>query len=97
MRLKQNEINIIKSNILKYIYDAKIILFGSRVYDDKKGGDIDIFVETKQQVDLKQQIKILADLEINGIVRKVDILLKTPTTKEQQIFKTIYQEGIVLW
>lgn len=96
MRLKQNEINIIKSNILKYIYDAKIILFGSRVYDDKKGGDIDIFVETKQQVDLKQQIKILADLEINGIVRKVDILLKTPTTKEQQIFKTIYQEGIVL-
>lgn len=96
MRLKQNEINIIKSNILKYIHDAKIILFGSRVYDDKRGGDIDIFVETKQQIGLKQQIKILADLEINGINRKVDMILKTPTTKEQSIFKTIYQEGIVL-
>lgn len=96
MRLKQNEINIIKSNILKYIHDAKIILFGSRVYDNKKGGDIDIFVETKQKVSLKQQIKILADLEINGIHRKVDMILKTPTTKEQSIFKTIYQEGIVL-
>ena len=96
MRLKQNEINIIKSNILKYIHDAKIILFGSRVYDDKRGGDIDIFVETKQQIGLKQQIKILADLEINGINRKVDMILKTPNTKEQSIFKTIYQERIVL-
>ncbi len=96
MRLKQNEIEIIKSNILKYIYDAKIILFGSRVYDEKKGGDIDIFVETKQKVDLKQQIKILSDLEINGINRKIDMIFKTPTTKKQTIFKTIYKEGIVL-
>lgn len=96
MRLKQNEVNVIKSNILKYIKDAKIILFGSRVYDDKRGGDIDIFVETKQQVDLKKQIQILTDLEISGISRKVDMILKTPTTKEQSIFKTIYQEGIIL-
>jgi len=96
MRLKQNEVNIIKSSILKYIEDAKIILFGSRVDDTKKGGDIDIFIETKHQVSLKQQIKILTDLEINGISRKVDIVLKTPTTKNQAIFKTIYQEGIVL-
>ena len=96
MRLKQNEIDIIKSNILKYICDAKIILFGSRVDDNKKGGDIDIFVETKQQVGLRQQIKILTDLEINGISRKVDMILKTPTTKEQPIFKTIYKDGIIL-
>jgi len=52
VRLKPNEIDILKSNILKHITDAKIILFGSRIYDEKKGGDIDIFVETKQQVNL---------------------------------------------
>jgi predicted nucleotidyltransferase len=96
MRLSQEEINIIKSNILKYIQDAKIILFGSRVYDYKKGGDIDIFVETNKNVSLKQQIKILVELELKGIGRKVDMIFKTPTTKEQQIFRTIYKEGIVL-
>jgi predicted nucleotidyltransferase len=96
MRLKQNEINILKSNILKHIQDAKIILFGSRIYDDKKGGDIDIFVETGRQVNLKQQIKILTDIRMNGCDRKVDMVLKTPTTKDQPIFQTIYQEGIVL-
>ncbi len=96
MRLKQNEIDILKSNILKQITDAKIILFGSRVDDTKKGGDIDIFVETGQQVSLKQQIKILTDIEMGGIGRKVDMIVKTPTTKDQPIFQTIYQKGIVL-
>lgn len=96
LRLKPNEINIIKTSILKYFQDAKIILFGSRVYDDKKGGDIDILVETENSVSLKQQIKILVDIEMDGIGRKVDMIFKTPTTKNQQIFQNIYKEGIVL-
>lgn len=96
MRLKPNEINILKTSIYKYIKDAKIILFGSRVYDYKKGGDIDILIETNHQVNLKEQIKILTDIQLNGVYRKVDLLFKTPYIKEQSIFKTIYQEGIVL-
>lgn len=96
MRLKQSEVEVIKHTILKYISDAKIILFGSRVDDTKRGGDIDIFIETQDFVTLKQQIKIMTDLEINGIGRKVDMVFKTPTTKQQSIFETIYQEGIVL-
>jgi len=96
VRLKPNEINILKSTINNYIKDAKIILFGSRVYDYKKGGDIDILVETNYQVTLKEQIKILTDIQLNGISRKVDLLFKTPYVKEQSIFKTINKEGIVL-
>lgn len=96
MRLKPNEINILKSSIHNYIKDAKIILFGSRVYDYKKGGDIDILVETNHQITLEEQIKILTDIQLNGIYRKVDLLFKTPYVKEQSIFKTIDEEGIVL-
>ena len=96
MRLSHNEIEIIKTNILKYIQDAKIILFGSRTDDHKKGGDIDICIETMQYVSLKEQIKILADIELSGVMRKVDLILKMPNSKEQQIFKTIASEGIVL-
>lgn len=96
MRLKPNEIDIVKSSILKRIHDAKIILFGSRVYDDKKGGDIDIFVETEQEVNLKQQIEILTDIRMNGCERTVDMIFKTPTTKDQPIFHTIYKNGLAL-
>lgn len=42
--------------------DAKIILFGSRVDDSKKGGDIDIYVETEQNIDVSTQVKILASI-----------------------------------
>jgi predicted nucleotidyltransferase len=96
MRLLKEEASIIKKTILKYIKDAKIILFGSRVDDNKRGGDIDIFVQTNQEVTLKEQIKILTDIEMNGVLRKVDLVLKTPTSKEQPIFKTAIQEGVLL-
>ena len=75
MRLLKEEASIIKTTILRYIKDAKIILFGSRVDDNKRGGDIDIFVQTNQEVTLKEQIKILTDIEMNGVLRKVDLVL----------------------
>ncbi len=96
MRVTYKEINIIKNTILKYISDAKIVLFGSRVDDNKRGGDIDIFVETKQNITLKEQITILAKIEWLGVERKVDLIIKTPDSKEQHIFNTIKEEGILL-
>jgi len=96
MRLTNKQVDIIKATIVKYISDAKIILFGSRVDDSKKGGDIDLFVETKQNIKLRSEIKILTELELCGILRKVDLLIKTPYKKEQNIYKTIYQQGIIL-
>lgn len=96
MRVLESEIKIIKNSIYKYISDAKIILFGSRIDDTKKGGDIDIFVQTNNEISLKEQIKILTEIELNGIMRKVDLVLQTPNSKELSIFATAKKEGIVL-
>lgn len=96
MRLSHQNILVLKETISKYINDPKIILFGSRVDDNRKGGDIDILVETKENIELKTQIKILAECEIQGIHRKIDMIFKTPFKKEQSIFKTAIKEGIVL-
>lgn len=96
MRISKNDLKTLKSTIKKHIYDAEIILFGSRIDDNRKGGDIDIFVETKYNITLKDELKILSELEKNGISRKVDLIIKTPFKKEQSIFKTILKEGIHL-
>jgi len=96
MRLDKHEIQIIKSNILSLVKDADIMLFGSRVDDTKKGGDIDIFVQTKQKISIKDEIEILSGIEANGIERKVDLVFKTPYKKEQAIFQTALKEGIHL-
>lgn len=96
MRLTHQEIAIIKSTISNALTNSTIILFGSRVYDDKKGGDIDLLIQTNHTVDIKQQIKILAEMELKGIARKVDLLFQTPFSKEQSIVKTALKEGIIL-
>ncbi|MCK5524552.1 MAG: nucleotidyltransferase domain-containing protein [Thiomargarita sp.] len=44
MRVLIQEINIIRNNILKFDKEAQVYLFGSRVDDNKKGGDIDILI-----------------------------------------------------
>lgn len=96
MRLTPQETQKIKDNIIKYIDDAIIILFGSRTDDNKKGGDIDLFVQTKQNIPLSKKINILTDIELSGISRKIDLVLKTPSVKEQPIHKTAIKEGILL-
>ena len=96
MRLLQNEVSMIKNNILDHIQDAKIILFGSRVDDNKKGGDIDILIESKQNISIEKQIKILASIELSGLSRKVDLVIKTPYVQHQSIFTEAIKNGIVL-
>ncbi len=74
MRMSEEDIFIIKSTILKYIQNAKIILFGSRIDDNKKGGDIYILIQTDENVSLKQELRILAEIELKGLRRKLDLL-----------------------
>lgn len=60
MRLSNEERTIIKTAVLQHDPNAKVYLFGSRVHDHKKGGDIDllIFSDTLNFLD-KGRIKSL--------------------------------------
>jgi predicted nucleotidyltransferase len=44
MRLTQNEKDSIKKTFLEVFGEGEIYLFGSRVDDSKRGGDIDLFI-----------------------------------------------------
>jgi predicted nucleotidyltransferase len=44
MRIEKDKINFLKTEIEKYLPDFKLYLFGSRVDDKKKGGDIDLLI-----------------------------------------------------
>jgi len=96
MRLTSKDRGIIKSVILDILDGAEIILFGSRLIDDKRGGDIDLLVRTRSAISLNQKIKILGQLELKGIKRKVDLLVQTPETPHQSIISQALKNGVVL-
>lgn len=80
MRLRENEITIIKDTIKNYLDDAIIYLFGSRIDDTKKGGDIDLFV-ISQNSSYEAKLKVSSKLEYL-LNKPVDIILHKDFSKE---------------
>jgi len=81
MRLTQSEITLIKDTIKKYINDAKIYIFGSRLDDSKKGGDIDIFIITDKKVTLQIETKIKFFLE-EELLKPIDLVFHRDFERE---------------
>lgn len=48
MRLSAEEIKILKMSLNKISSEAKLYLFGSRISESAKGGDIDLLVVSKR-------------------------------------------------
>ena len=68
MRLNDHEINAIKQSAREaFGGSVKVYLFGSMVFDDKKGGDIDLYIETEDTRNVyDNKIKFLVALESKG-------------------------------
>jgi predicted nucleotidyltransferase len=73
MRLSNREIIIIKKIITDIFGESTIYLFGSRLDNSKKGGDIDLFIITKDS-SLEQKIEAIVKLE-RALCKPVDIVL----------------------
>ena len=56
MRLHKKEIKVLKSTLATLSCDAKLYLFGSRVDDNTRGGDIDLLIVSNK---LKKRFKSL--------------------------------------
>lgn len=97
VRLSNEELNIIKQTAQEIFgKDVKVYLFGSRANPDRKGGDIDIFIETEKNVSIKDEISFLSTIEIKGVERKVDLVVKAPNKKEKPIFKLAKETGVLI-
>ncbi len=100
MRLNQWEIQIIKSTVREILKDnTKIWLFGSRVDDNKRGGDIDLLIETNPPlIDNRWRIEARIDLALQRALgeQKIDIILHTVDEKMQLIHQIAKQKGIRL-
>ncbi len=77
--------------------NIKMYLFGSRVDDTKKGGDIDLFIESEKDISLQKEVKFLKDVYKYVTQRKVDLIIKIPSKSERSIHQKARMEGIQLF
>ncbi len=97
MRLSNLYIDKIKEATVKYFgEESKVYLFGSRVNDDKRGGDIDLYVETNLTSEiLENKLKMLSFLHKNLGEQKIDIVINN-NTDDLLIYQVAKKEGILL-
>lgn len=89
MRLTQTEITMIKKAFHEIFGNGKIYLFGSRVDDSLRGGDIDLFVDTVTTNRLQKKIKFLSVLKQKIGDQKIDVVISRDHTRliEQEALK----------
>jgi predicted nucleotidyltransferase len=94
MRLTPAQINTIKSTATAVLgAGSQVTLFGSRVHDDQKGGDVDLYVETHQP-ELMKKIRCKVSLQ-DQLDMPVDLIVK-PYGDRSPIAMIAKQEGILL-
>ncbi len=93
MRLRELEKKSIVKAIKAFDQEAKIYLFGSRVDDNRRGGDIDLLIVTdKLTFDDKLSIKKKIFCEIED--QKIDIIISR--NESEPFVRKIFDQGAQL-
>lgn len=99
MRLSAEQIIAIRKSASQLAGDAaRVWLFGSRVRDHERGGDVDLMLEVDQVVPdpahLAAQLAAQVSRGMHG--RKVDVLIKAPNLMHLPIHAIALAEGVRL-
>ena len=100
MRINDQQRLILKQTLLKYFGSASLLqLFGSRVSDASKGGDIDIYIEPEiTQPDEIVEAKLCALVELHKLLgdQKIDLVINRKIGKQLPIYEIAKQSGVLL-
>ncbi len=99
MRLSPHQIAAIRASAFEVFgQGAQVWLFGSRVDDSRRGGDIDLLIRpaaTHAQPSLASKIRFLGKLERQLGERKVDVIIEA-TGDTRPIVQVAHQTGVML-
>ncbi len=100
MRLSSKEVAAIKtafSNIFPR-EDYTLYLFGSRVHDDRKGGDIDLLVVTSaayRELFVNSKAKVRLKIFENIPEQRIDITVAMPEELQTDVFLQSIREDLI--
>jgi predicted nucleotidyltransferase len=99
MRLSTEERLALKAHFLHELgADCEVLLFGSRVDDSQRGGDVDLLVRSPRPLQgrawLAARLAARAERLLNG--RRVDVLLIDPGTLIEPVHTAALATGVAL-
>jgi predicted nucleotidyltransferase len=96
MRLQHSQIDSITSIVTRYAGNGcRIFLFGSRINDSARGGDVDLFVESPNAIPRIQQARLKMEIEL-AIRLPVDLIVKSAKSMKTPFEKIIRSQAIQL-
>lgn len=90
MRISNEEKEYIIKNFRDSFDGGKLYIFGSRIDDSKKGGDLDLFIEYHRDIPFKEFYKMLKKFRKRLHILpyyKVDIIYHLPNKEIKNIHK----------
>jgi len=78
--------------------DVAVKLFGSRLNDDAKGGDIDILIESQKALPMirKKSLRLVARLQMQLGDQPIDVLVVDPATERGPVHREAMRTGVAL-
>lgn len=99
MRLTPQQVSTIRQGASALAGEgARVWLFGSRVRDNERGGDVDLLLELDEPVSEPAQLAARLSARISKSMwgRKVDVLIKAPNLQHLPIHSIALEEGVQL-
>ena len=99
MRLTELQIQTIRQLALDFAGSrSRVRVFGSRLDDAARGGDLDLMLELADPVDNPALMAAQLSAQVSRIMhgRKVDVLLSAPNLMRLPIHEVAFREGKLL-
>ncbi|MDX8404971.1 MAG: nucleotidyltransferase domain-containing protein [Mariprofundus sp.] len=98
MRLSEEQQQHIHEAVcLVFGENAQVYLFGSRVDDSKRGGDIDLYLEVNDSPDwFQRKLRLGVELVRRLGERKIDLLVHRHGTPKSAIHQIAKASGVIL-
>jgi predicted nucleotidyltransferase len=96
MRLTPTQISAIREVVRDQCgSQSRVRLFGSRLDDTQRGGDVDLFIELDQPIErpavLSAQLAALISRHLDG--RSIDVVLAAPNLPRSAVHRVAEQQG----
>lgn len=99
MRIDQQHAAGIREIVLEAAgADARVRLFGSRLHDERRGGDVDLLVELDREATDPAWLSARIEARVSRLMggRRVDVVLSASNLSRLPIHEVAEREGVVL-